>query len=115
MNNLPKNENSKKRKRKSETGNSKKKGKSGNGDSDSPDKNENGDSDSPDKNKNKAKVFFPHQDEETKSFRYYMEKYDTCVRKNELCPRGTRKEVEDRFHSLYSEYKKWKPFNPELE
>nr|BCT22251.1 hypothetical protein ALT_mt0037 [Aspergillus lentulus] len=107
MNNLPNNENSKKRKRKSETGNSRKKAKSENGDS--------GDSGSPDKNENKPKFFFPKEDEETKSYRCYMEKYDTCVRKNELCPRGTRKDVQDTFPSLYSEYKKYKPFNPDLE
>nr|AFD95941.1 hypothetical protein NFIA_m0370 [Aspergillus fischeri] len=106
MNNLPKNENSKKRKRKSENGNSRKKGKSENGDSGSPDKNE---------NKPKPKVFFPKEDEETQSYKYYMQKYDICVKKNELCPRGTRKEVEDNFHNLYSEYKKHKPTNPDLD
>ena len=95
MNNLPNNENSKKRKRKSENGDS-------------------GDSGSP--NESKPKVFFPKEDEETNSYRHYMVKYDSYVRDEiSFDPLGTRKQVEDTFPSLYSEYKKYKAFNPELE
>lgn len=90
MNNLPNNENSKKRK-------------SGNEDSSSP-------------KENKPKLFFPKEDEDTNSYRHYMVKYDSYVR-NEVSfdPIGTRKQVEDTFPSLYSEYKKHKPNNPDLE
>lgn len=112
MNNLPNNDNSKKRKRKSENGNSRKKGKgkSGNGDSDSPDK----DGDKP-KPITKPKLFLPKKDEETQAYECYMKKYDTSNKKNELSPIGTRKQVKDTFPSLYSEYKKHKPNNPDLE
>ncbi len=90
MNNLPNNENSKKRK-------------SGNEDSSSP-------------KENKPKLFFPKEDEDTNSYRHYMVKYDSYVR-NEVSfdPIGTRKQVEDTFPSLYSEYKKYKVNNPDLE
>lgn len=101
MNNLPKNENSKKRKSGNENENSRKKGKSENGDSGSP-------------NERKFKVYFPQEDEETKSYRRYMVKYDRYIRENQFDPRGTRKQVEDTFPSLYSEYKKYKVYNPEL-
>nr|AFD95942.1 hypothetical protein NFIA_m0390 [Aspergillus fischeri] len=92
MNNLPKNENSKKRKRKSE----------------------NGDSGSP--KESKPKLFFPKEDEDTNSYRHYMVKYDSYVRDEiSFDPIGTRKQVEDTFPSLYSEYKKHKVNNPDLE
>ncbi|BCS51514.1 hypothetical protein Asppvi_mt00037 (mitochondrion) [Aspergillus pseudoviridinutans] len=106
MNNLPKNENSKKRKRKSENENSKKKGKSGNGDS--------GDSGSPKKNKFKL-LYYSEEDEETKFYNHYMEKYYEWVAEDELCPRGTINQVEDSFLELYSEYKRHKVYNPELQ
>lgn len=102
MNNLPNNENSKKRKSGNENENSRKKGKSGNGDSGSP-------------NERKFKLFFPEEDEETKLYRRYMIKYDRYLREEKFDPIGTRKQVEDTFPSLYSEYKKSKVYNPELE
>ncbi|BCS58839.1 hypothetical protein Aspvir_mt0036 (mitochondrion) [Aspergillus viridinutans] len=102
MNNLPNNENSKKRKSENENENSRKKRKSENGDSGSP-------------NESKLKLFFSKEDEETNSYRRYMVKYETYRIKNKFDPRGTEEQVKDTFSSLYSEYKKYKGNNPELE
>ena len=107
MNNLP---DSKKRKSENENENSRK------GNFESGDSGSNGDNGDSGSNKDKPKLFLPKEEDDKNScYRYYMVRYDTSIREKNIKFLGTRNEVEDTFPSLYSEYKKYKVDNPELD